>query len=429
MAADQNRIPDEQAMRRLLSEHASDLPGIVLRLAWLEGLKRDEICALTWEQVDFERQLLRLTGRDVPLDGQTANALRQWRSALDRRIHYNRYVASSLKTKKRATPSTVSNAARVALDRAGMPDIRLEDLRSDFIRRLGAEHGEGYALRVAGVSALYYQRLFGGAERERYARTGSGEMTEEKRARLWQTLQENRAGGAGIALWLSQQANLMETEIADLTWDQLDLARGTVHLPRGDILLIQEVIAVLAEEKARRGESDDPHVVLADGTRRPVSRGQLSAMLRELMIKNGLDGVSVGRIRGATQIRYDLDRILHYARTVGRVTRKDAAAQLGVSSATAYNRLTRLVAEGALTPSGKGYVPTERAVPREQWQDAVRAAADARGFVTIAQTAALLRVGKGAARRLLRQMAAEGKLTAGTGNRRYLPPDDAQSAI
>ena len=59
--------PDENAMRRILERERTGPEGAVLRLAWLEGLSRDEIAALTWEQVSFLDARLELPDRMVPL--------------------------------------------------------------------------------------------------------------------------------------------------------------------------------------------------------------------------------------------------------------------------------------------------------------------------------------------------------------------------
>ena len=61
------RQPDEQNMRQLLHQHPEDLPGLILRLAWLQGLSREEIVALKWAQVDFQERSLFLEDRTVPL--------------------------------------------------------------------------------------------------------------------------------------------------------------------------------------------------------------------------------------------------------------------------------------------------------------------------------------------------------------------------
>ena len=56
--------PEQAAMEKLLAAHAHDAVGVVLRLAWYAGLKRKEIAALTWPEVDFTEGVLRLPDRE-----------------------------------------------------------------------------------------------------------------------------------------------------------------------------------------------------------------------------------------------------------------------------------------------------------------------------------------------------------------------------
>ena len=53
MVSDETKRPDEAAMRRILDRYSDSPEGIILRLAWLEGLSRKELNELTWNQVDF----------------------------------------------------------------------------------------------------------------------------------------------------------------------------------------------------------------------------------------------------------------------------------------------------------------------------------------------------------------------------------------
>ena len=52
--------PDPAAMERILTRFPYSPEGAILRLAWLEGLSREEIAALTWDQVQFEDNALTL---------------------------------------------------------------------------------------------------------------------------------------------------------------------------------------------------------------------------------------------------------------------------------------------------------------------------------------------------------------------------------
>ena len=47
---EKNRRLDEGALRRLLEREQTGPEALVLRLAWLEGLTREEIAALTWTE-------------------------------------------------------------------------------------------------------------------------------------------------------------------------------------------------------------------------------------------------------------------------------------------------------------------------------------------------------------------------------------------
>ena len=68
--------PDAGAMRTLL-ERESDPEGVIVRLAWLAGLSRDEIAALCWEQVSFMDERLELPDRTIPMTEQLRGYL--WR--------------------------------------------------------------------------------------------------------------------------------------------------------------------------------------------------------------------------------------------------------------------------------------------------------------------------------------------------------------
>ena len=67
--------PDEAAMRRALEAEPASPEGVILRLAWQQGISPDEIPALTWEQVSFLHERLELPDRMVPLDPEVLACL------------------------------------------------------------------------------------------------------------------------------------------------------------------------------------------------------------------------------------------------------------------------------------------------------------------------------------------------------------------
>lgn len=52
---------DSEAIENLLSAHRGEMIGLALRFAWRDGLRRVELCALTWEQVDFASGVIRIS--------------------------------------------------------------------------------------------------------------------------------------------------------------------------------------------------------------------------------------------------------------------------------------------------------------------------------------------------------------------------------
>lgn len=94
-------------MGRILDQAGPE--GIVLRLAWQAGLSRDEISALTWDQVSFLDSRLELPARMVPLEADLRSAL--WRLYEANHEVSPRVVLSS-RGKTPMAPESISRLAR-----------------------------------------------------------------------------------------------------------------------------------------------------------------------------------------------------------------------------------------------------------------------------------------------------------------------------
>ena len=132
---DENTVTE---LEKLLAAEPCSGAGVILRLAWCAGLMRDEIYALQWKQVDFERALLRLPDRDVPMDEDLTRCLRQWQTLCGQ---YSPYVIVSEHKRTHMLPESISRLARSALDRAGLTGVRLADLHYNYILRQSAQQG------------------------------------------------------------------------------------------------------------------------------------------------------------------------------------------------------------------------------------------------------------------------------------------------
>ena len=212
--------PDEKAMEQALLENPGNAAGAVLRLAWQAGLLRDEIQRLTWEQVDFLDRCLVLPDRKVPIGQELADWLQVLR---DGRDQSQETVVLSDRDQRPLTPQSISRLARLALNKQGQTDVRLIDLRHDFVLRQLEEHDWQYVSRITGVEAAGLNVHFAGHLEEKKIST---RIHREESARidefaLWKLLRTEGTSPAGIALWLTWQAGLRLEEIVALTWEQI----------------------------------------------------------------------------------------------------------------------------------------------------------------------------------------------------------------
>lgn len=137
--------PDPEAMSRVLEQAGPE--GIVLRLAWQAGLSREEISALTWDQVSFLDNRLELPDRMIPLEGELRTAL--WRLWEQNQERSPRVVLSS-RGRTPLAPESISRIARQALDREGQTAVRLMDLRHDWILRQLETQDWAQVARISG---------------------------------------------------------------------------------------------------------------------------------------------------------------------------------------------------------------------------------------------------------------------------------------
>ncbi|WP_295583202.1 type IV toxin-antitoxin system AbiEi family antitoxin domain-containing protein [uncultured Oscillibacter sp.] len=417
--------PEEGAMRRMLEREQSGPEGVILRLAWLAGLSRDEIAGLRWEQVSFLDERLELPDRMVPLSPE----LRPWLWRLwERRETDAPYVLVSERFGDRMQPESISRLARKALDRGGQRDVRLMDLRHDWIIRQLADKDWSTVARISGVEVTALQARFARFVADRPAapppRPEGGQVDEFK---LWKVLQAERDSPAGLALWLAWQMGLQAREIAALTWDQVDFGRDSIRLPGREVPLTNAVRRLLQDVKARRNPGGDPHVLLTEHSQKPVDLPRLSRLTRSALIRGGMEHVRLmdlrrdeGREAGDTAL---LDRVVE----AGAVSRGDAMALLGLSRTAAYARLRRLTEQGKLVRVGGKYYLAGTVVPPEEQPAAILAYLERAGFAYRQDIAALLHVQPKQCTLILKRMVAAGTLVQ-HGQKYLLPPPPARKA-
>lgn len=396
--------PDAAAMERLLERHPLNAAGAVLRLAWLEGLTREEIISLTWPDIDLEQREIRLPDRRVPLYPRVEACLRE------RSFRYGRtspYVVISEKFQDAMSPNSVSRLIRKLLDEEGMAEIRLVDLRHDFIIRKLEEEEWSHVARISGLAVTTFQSVYAEYVRKRPAPQTQVERGNEYS--IWKILQAERDTTVGLALWLRWDMGLQVMEMAELTWDQVDLEQGVLHLREREVPMTRVVRTILQERMETR-PANTTHVLLTEKSQKPMDSAYLSKRMRTVLIRGGVEDVTIRNIRKTTEKEVEKMRILTLAEGKTGIVRADVIDGLRLSASAAHDRLKELVEDGALVQVYSKYYLPRMVLPPEQQEDALRNYIREHGKATTDELVELLHLERRQCVRILNRMAEEGKL-------------------
>ena len=421
MAQKEYKRPDEATLLRILDSNQLLLAETLIVLAWRLGLSRDEIYNLKWADFSFEERQVSLPDRCIPLDEEAYTRLyRRW----EEQEHHGVYVASSDRIGERVHPNYIPRCVRKALNEGGLPDINMVDLRQDFVLRLLQEHPRPYVARVTGITAtsLYasYSEYFADE-----AKKGEGEEAEQSsdiEFRLWKIIQEEGASVEGLALWLAWTLEIPIQELTELTWDQVDLAKGMIKLPDRKVKMGSAILRKLKEVKAERGPDSDPHVLLTPRAQKGFDAKRLSKVLRNVLIRGGVD-ITLQDIL-STKKRNDSEYpIIRIVQKYGSATRNQIMTELPLSQAQYYARVESLIERGELVRIGqKLYLPGTVVAPEEQYE-VIRAHLETVSGAVRSDLAALLHVSSNQCGVILRTLVKEGKLKH-TGHVYSLPDKD-----
>ena len=421
MSQKKYKRPDETALLRILDENKYRLAETLIVLAWRLGLSRDEIYNLKWTDFSFKERQVSLPDRCIPLDEEAYTRLyRRWEAQERRGL----YVASSDRIGERVHPNYIPRCVRKALNEGGLPDINMIDLRQDFVLRLLQEHPRPYVARVTGLSAttlyIQYSEYFAEGEKMQ-AKAPQDSDTEFK---LWKIIQEEGTSAEGLGLWMAWKLEITIQEIAALTWDQVDLVKGSINLPDRKVKLNRDFLTKLKTVKGERDPGSDPHILLTPRAQKGFDGMRLSRVLRNALIRGGVDTTLQEILNNKKRNDSDYP-IVEIVAKYGSATRSKIMKELSLTPTQFYTRTERLVERGELVRVGqKLYLPGTVVAPKEQYE-VIRAHLETVSGAVRSDLAALLQVSGNQCGVILKALVEEGKLKH-TGHV-YSLPDNGEN--
>ena len=177
----------------------------------------------------------------------------------------------------------------------------------------------------------------------------------------------------------------------------------------------------------RRAPGEDPHVLLAPNSRRPIDQPRLSKMVRTALIRGGMEHTGLGDLCRQERRESEDTRLLTYAVEQGTISRREATALLGLSKVAAYERLRSLTEQGKLVRVGAKYYPAGQVVPPEEQYGVIRAFLSQSGPAYRQDLAELLHIGDRQCALILRHMVEDGRLVR--VGQRYSLPEEQQAIL
>lgn len=410
--------PNPEAMHRILEKNKNTREGAIIRLAWLQGLSREEIHDLQWTNISFDDHEIVLPDRRVPMceDMEQFLAMRkpiyEWASP---------YVVISYRTRNAVALPYISHMTRAALDEEeSLRDVRLTDLRHDFIIRQLETKDWAYVARISGFTVTSFQTLYSPYIKVRLM--GQKELQGDDEYRIWQVLQKEKDTMEGLALSMRWFMNLGIGEMVNLTWDQVDFQNDCLHLPDRDVALTSLVRKSLLTVSQQRKEGEDSHVLLKNTARTPMDVSYLSKRVRTIMLRSGVDNIHFRDVCRESEKKSDKARLLELAKKKPGFSRSDALEALDITKHALYMRLRELLEEKKLVRVGMMYYLPGTVVMEEEQTAVVRAYLKEHSTATMADLRFLLRIERRQCGRTLKKMVESGEIIR-EGDLFRLPPE------
>lgn len=352
------REVDRMAVQRLIDREYDSLAGIILRLAWQLGLTRQEIHRLKWSQFSTDFSSVVVEGRTIPLESSVGLFF----ESLCETSIAEEVVVSSIR-KAPISEQYISALASKELQSIGLYDIKLSDLRSDYILQQMERYPLNYVAQISNMQYFTLQTVYLPSlqARKKEPVAPLEEQPEITKEKIEKIILDEQGSTIGLILDMVWNTEIPVTAVPALKWRQIDLRAGNFTMD-GNTYILPERLKKQMRELRKITDSSDDSVFLSARTRKPINAAYVSRMARELFVKNGLYGITLTQLQvlkkhGGKMAEIDAiySDIISLLKAQGQIQKNDVSKAFGVDAKTAHGWLSELERRGNLHRYGSRY--------------------------------------------------------------------------
>ena len=381
---------------------------LVILLAYDAGLSAGEMQEAKYSDIsdDFSF-LIGPGGRKIPLVprlAETLESLQGLNQSPDTPILMSRKQAD------RVSRVYTSNVAKKFVEYAGMPGVRLSDLRTACVVNWMQQYPWEYVSQISGLelrvlTQRYQHYLPEGSIRPQAVPVNYTEVTPDQ---IKSIFQKHKDDLFGLILRLQVVHQLSSSVICSLTWDMVDDEKNVILLPETTIPITDDLRSCL---KAARAYSDTNWVLAFPNSKTPYTGGVISHFMSKTLLGDGYAGITVQTLMHAAEYLKCKAIVNELLMKEDCFFADDFVATCGLPEYKARLMLIEMEKEGLINQIGLRVYSAENTIPPTKFAEVARTLTETYGGnFKSRQFAEAIGIDARSAATQLRRMIAEGQV-------------------
>ena len=381
---------------------------LVILLAYDAGLSAGEMQGTKYSDIsdDFSF-LIGPGGRKIPLVPRLAETLKSLQGLNQTP---DMPILISRKQAERVSRVYTSTVTKKFMEFAGMPGVRLSDLRVACVVNWMQQYPWEYVSQISGLelralTQRYQHYLPEGSVRPQAIPVTHTEVTPDQ---IKSIFQKHKDDLFGLILRLQVVHQLSGSDICNITWDMVDDEKDVILLSEKTIPITDELRSCL---NVARTHFDAKWILAYPNNKTPYTSDAISHFMSKTLLADGYAGLTVTKlIRAAEHLKYKgiVENLLKKEHCFSV---DDFATASGLATQRARNKLNELEGEGLINQIGIRFYGAEKTIhPTQFGVVAQRLTETNGGYFTSSVFAEAIGIDGRSAATQLRRMIAEGQI-------------------